>query len=177
MKNKTKIAYIHGWGGSDQSRTGKELQKFLPDFSVLQKSFDLENPSLAVKEVEEFCKNTDIIIANSTGGYIVLYLLSQKKIEKPVIFINPLLDATVLVTIDATEKIVQEYTKLSFSSEKIFPQNLEAVLSTKDELLDVNLAKDFFRKCGVKFLLVEDTHSLFNEKSFQEIVKIVEKIS
>ncbi|MDL2224446.1 hypothetical protein LJB92_03945 [Bacteroidales bacterium OttesenSCG-928-M06] len=75
-KEKRKILYIHGYGGSGNSRTAQALRDYLPlNYDVIEPCFPLE-PAEAIDLANEtiLMEEIDIVVASSLGAFTALQL-------------------------------------------------------------------------------------------------------
>ena len=95
MYKDMKILYLHGIGSGANSRTPRELRKYLPDFEIIAPQLPA-NPKEAVKFIRDnYALEDDIalVVGTSLGGFYALTLPMVKKL-----IINPAMFADIDVS-------------------------------------------------------------------------------
>ena len=170
------ILYIHGYGGTGNSRTAHALKTYLPkDYNIFEPHFSLsptESIQLAQETIE--AKAIHLVVASSLGGFTALQLR-----DIPKIVINPCLypSKELPKRAEIPKDIVQNFTefeKRTFENisekEKIYTVG---VFSDADELFS------YIDEFSTHYLFVQeinDTHRISVENVEKVIVSIVQKI-
>ena len=89
MNAKKNILYIHGLNSDKNSKTFLTLKSHFLDFEWYTETFDLLNPSVATKQIDDIIKRKNIttIVASSLGAFYGLNI--RNSLAK--ILINPCL--------------------------------------------------------------------------------------
>lgn len=167
------LLYIHGYGGSGNSRTAKALQTYLPEnYTVFEPCFPV-NTAESVKLAEETIRkhHIDIVVASSLGAFTALQLCGIPKIViNPCIYPSKELPKredipeAILLNFEIFEK---EIFKNIDEKEKAYTFG---VFSTKDELFSY---KDEFSKHYPNVQTIEDTHRISVENVEKVIVPMI----
>jgi predicted esterase YcpF (UPF0227 family) len=173
MEKEIRILYIHGYGGTGNSRTAQALRTHLPkNYTVFSPCF-LTNPVEALDLAKETiqAKGVDIVVASSLGAFTALQLR-----DIPKIVINPCLYPSkelperreipkdILLNFAKFEKQIFENV-----SEKDKRQTF-GVFSTNDELFSY---KEEFSKHYPNIQIIEDTHRISVENVEKAIVPTI----
>lgn len=119
-RNKMKIVYVHGLGGSGTGSSSKNIQKLLDGIykDSMQKydfyagTYDLLQPMESFNQIQKDVEDADFIIASSLGGFYSS-ALDMKKVKGKVILLNPCLKPQ-----EAIEPLLYEEQKALFNKEK-----------------------------------------------------------
>ena len=160
MKN---ILYIHGLNSDKNSYTFKTLKSGLKDYNWYTDTFDLLNPSVATKQIDDIIKRKNIttIVASSLGAFYGLNV--RASLAK--ILINPCMKPSIEIPKLADNVDVEVFDKM----EKDIYSNIDgelrmctyAVLGDRDELFDYS--EMFSRLYGKNFIKVKGSHILDND--------------
>lgn len=137
-----KILYIHGYGATENSTTGSEIQRklgdkayvFMPGFSNDLVLF--ENMEQNIQKASDFVKENDIdlVIASSMGGFTAMQVAGVRKILiNPAMVPSDIFDMGILEDINEAE--VEKYRQLE--NRKISAEEKKltyALFATDDEL-------------------------------------------
>jgi len=173
---KRNILYIHGYGGTGNSRTAQALKTYLPEnYHVFEPCFPLdpvEAFELAKKTIKR--QRIDMVVASSLGAFTALQLRYIPKIV-----INPCLypSEELPKQTDVSEDILLNFRKLEKQIfEKIHDSEKSrtfGVFSSNDELFSY---KDEFSKYYPNIQIIEDTHRISVENVEKVIVPEIQRI-
>lgn len=93
-EKKIVIVYLHGFGSSGQSSTGKHLRRIMNKCDVLAPDIPV-NPAEALPFLKDYCErnNPDLIIGTSMGGMYAMQMYDYKRIcVNPALRISELTD-------------------------------------------------------------------------------------
>ena len=167
VKLNIRILYIHGYGGSGNSRTAQALKTYLPEnYTVFEPCFPL-NPCESLELARETIqtKAIDIVVASSLGAFTALQLR-----DIPKIVINPCLypSKELPKRTNISEDILLNYAEFEkYTFENINDKmNTFGVFSTDDELFSYN---DKFAEYYPNIDIIEDTHRI----SVENVKKVI----
>ena len=186
---RTNILYIHGYGGSGNSRTAQALRNCLSEnYNVFEPCFPI-NPVEAVALAQETLrtKGIDIVVASSLGAFTALQLR-----DVPKILINPCLypSKELPKLTDISEDILQKFVEMENQFKEWITEinnkdwgetgSVETmwtygIFSTNDELFSY---EDDFLKYYPNYQVqtIEDTHRISVENVEKVIVPIIREI-
>jgi len=170
------ILYIHGYGGTGNSRTAKALQSSLPEnYTVFEPCFPLDiNEALELAQETIRTKKIDRVVASSLGAFTAMQLRGIPKI-----LINPCLypSKELPKRIELPETVLSNFKTV----EKHTFENIDdtekahtfGVFSTHDELFSY---KDEFSEHYPNIQTIEDTHRISVENVEKVIAPMIEKM-
>jgi predicted esterase YcpF (UPF0227 family) len=173
MEKEIRILYIHGYGGSGNSRTALALKTYLPEnYNVFSPYFST-NPFEALDLAKETiqAKGINIVVASSLGAFMALQLR-----DIPKIVINPCLypSKELPKRVEIPENILLNFTKFEKQTfENIIDKDKVqtfGVFSNNDELFSY---KDEFSKYYSNIQIMEDTHRISVENVEKVIVPTI----
>ena len=160
MKN---ILYIHGLNSDKNSYTFKTLKSGLKGYNWHTETFDLLNPSVATKQIDDIIKRKNIttIVASSLGAFYGLNV--RDSLAK--ILINPCMKPSIEIPKLADNVDVEVFDMM----EETIYSNIDgelrmctyAVFGDRDELFDYS--EMFSRLYGKNFIKVKGGHILDND--------------
>lgn len=169
------ILYIHGYGGTGNSRTAQALKTYLPeDYNVFEPCFPLD-PVKALKLAEKTIrkKEIDIVVASSLGAFTALQLYGIPKIV-----INPCLypSKEIPKQSDISADILTKFAKIEkrISNLHYVDNRTIGVFSTKDELFSY---QDEFFEHSFNIQTIEDTHRISVENVEKTVAPLIIKMA
>ena len=171
---KTKVLYLHGWGGDCNSSLGRIIEEKLdPDkYEVIRPSICLEDPDLAYNQILHNIVEADIVIANSTSGLYASKIMETYNCAK-FILINPLVNNRELLGINVDKVIVDRMDYLTTKGKLNSSARYDIFVSTDDEVLDSSLCIGKY----YNITLIKDSHSIKNEKSINKIMQSINNLN
>lgn len=143
-----KALFIHGFGGSKESRTGKVVAAVLAEYDIetITETFDLLNVPKTLRQIKSLILENDVqlLLGTSLGGFYTLaYPGDIAKIAinpcmEPSIEIPKLLDSKIS---NKTISDFEKYEKYAYSSN--FNGRTKGIFGTKDELFGDKFYIDF----------------------------------
>ena len=196
---KRNILYIHGYGGTGNSRTVQALKTYLPDnYNVIELCFPL-NPIEALKLADNTITERKIkaVVASSLGAFTALQMRCcsnfieaglKKIVINPCLYPSKELPKLTDISDDILQKFVEkekviektlagEYLKdLKYGGREFEEARIRqtyGVFSTNDELFSY---KDDFSAYYPNVLTIEDTHHISVENIKNVIVPLIEAV-
>jgi predicted esterase YcpF (UPF0227 family) len=173
---KTNILYIHGYGGTGNSRTAQALKTYLPEnFTVFSPCFPL-NPTESIELAQKIIQTEKInlVVASSLGAFTALQLRDVPKIViNPCLYPSKELPKRVEIPKDIVQNLT-EFEKRTFENISEKDKNYTfGVFSTDDELFSYI---DEFAKHYPNFQEMKDVHRISVENVKKVIAPIVQEI-
>ena len=163
MTTKKNILYIHGLNSDKNSTTFLTLKSHFLDFEWHTETFDLLNPSVATKQIDDIIKRKNIttIVASSLGAFYGLNI--RNSLAK--ILINPCMKPSIEIPKLADNVDVEVFDKMEDNIYSNIDGELRmctyAVFGDRDELFDYS--EMFSRLYGKNFIKVKGSHILDND--------------
>ena len=168
MENKKNILYIHGLDSGKNSDTFQTLKAHFSDYEWHTETFDLLNPSVASKQIDDIIKRKNIttIVASSLGAFYGLNI--RNSLAK--ILINPCLLPSIELPKLVKYVDVETFERMEEDIYSNIDQELRiytlGVFGDKDELFDYS---SLFAKLYRRIKRVSGGHKLDNKSLISSV--------
>lgn len=179
-----KILYIHGYGATENSTTGSEIQRklgekahvFMPGFSNDLVLF--ENMEQNIQKASDFVRENDIdlVIASSMGGFTAMQVAGVKKILiNPAMVPSDIFDMGILEDINEAE--VEKYRQLENRTVTEEEKELTyALFGTNDELFSYKKRFESLYDSSKSFSML-GKHIISPKNIRENLLPLIEKIT
>lgn len=151
-----KILYLHGIGSGGNSRTPRELRKYLPEVEILAPELP-ERPEKAIQFIQDnyaLDEEIDLVIGTSLGGFYALTLPMVKKLViNPAMFADEDISKAIGL---GTQQFLSE--RLDGAKEYVIDEKFIEELRT---IRNGIYQKDILRPDVIDHNLINETYALF----------------